>query len=404
MSTRPVATWRRTSLGSALAVLSAMSVMPAISLAHAAPSRGGSCPAAESLVPGTAWHTHTLAPGVTLSEGSKKDGNGLVKMHVLRLTMGTKGLSVGPLMKKLAQRSPLSQLAAGHRHLVAAVNTGYFDFFSGAPLDPVINKKVPLVISPHAQTVVGFTATHLVQSGSVWMKAAVYAGTKQHVLNDVNEEQMGAGLGVYTTAWGPQRIPSPWNTVARPVVGGKIGAPIVVSRQSWRGATVPADGYLLVAKRAKAESWLKSVKSGTKIGIAASTRTNAPHPFVQAYGVGAEIVARPGVAISGFSCDSANTKQPARTAIGFSNGGKKLVIAEVEDHPHTSVHGLDNNQMSKLMVQLGVGRAYEFDGSGSTELLARMPKTSSLSLRTYPADGRERPMPVGLGIYSRKVG
>ncbi|MGN6474513.1 MAG: phosphodiester glycosidase family protein, partial [Mycobacteriales bacterium] len=94
----------------------------------------------------------------------------------------------------------------------------------------------------------------------------------------------------------------------------------------------------------------------------------------------------------------ANTETPARTAYGIADGGKTFVIAEVEDHPGTSVHGLDNNQMSGLMAQLGVDRAFDADGSGSTEMLARLPSSGAMTLRTYPADGQERPMPVGLGI------
>jgi len=405
MTNQISAKWRRASLVTLVAGLSAMSVVPAISAAHAVPAHNASCPRAESLVPGTHWHVHKLAPGVTLSEGSKEDRNGIVKMHVLRATVGTKGLSFGPLMKRVADRLPLSKLASGHKHLVAAVNTGYFDFFSGAPTVPLIVNKVPLVISPKPAPVVGINSLGRFQSGSVRMRAAVYAGkTKQHVLNDVNEVQMGPGLGVYTPAWGPAGTPSPWNKLVRPVVNGKIGVPIVVGGGQWRGASVPTGGYLLVAKGLKAKNWLRGIKNGTSIGVAAQTRTNAPHPFVQAYGVGVQLVAKPGVAITGFTCNSANTKQPARTAIGFADGGKKVVIAEVEDNTHTSLHGLDNDQMSKLMAQLGVSRAYDWDGSGSTEMLARMPKSSKLSLRTYPADDAERPMPVGFGIFSKKRG
>ena len=82
-----------------------------------------------------------------------------------------------------------------------------------------------------------------------------------------------------------------------------------------------------------------------------------------------------------------------------------LIIAEVEDEPNShnpTVHGLDESQMSKLMVQLGANRAFAWDGSGSTELLARFRGASSLSLRTYPADGDERPMPVGFGVVYTK--
>jgi hypothetical protein len=73
----------------------------------------------------------------------------------------------------------------------------------------------------------------------------------------------------------------------------------------------------------------------------------------------------------------------------------------VTDKPGTIVHGLDENQMSKLMVELGAARANLWDGSGSAEMIARMPRTGALSIRNYTADGGERTMPVGFGIFRR---
>ena len=35
------------------------------------------------------------------------------------------------------------------------------------------------------------------------------------------------------------------------------------------------------------------------------------------------------------------------------------------------------------------------------EMIARMPSTGRLSIRNYPADGQERTMPLGFGIYRR---
>jgi hypothetical protein len=393
---------RRTTITGVAVATVLVTVLPVTSHAHAAQSRSGSCPPAESLVPGTTWHNHTLTRGVTLSEGSKRDPNGLVKMHVLRIATTTKGLYFRPLKHAIARRTPLSKLAAGRKHLVAAVNTGYFDFFTGAPLDPLINRGAPLVMSSHHQPVVGIGSTGLWQSGDVWLAAAVYAGGKSRQLNALNETRMPTGLGAYTSAWGSARVPMRSGMVARPVVSGKVQAPL--RRFGFSGVSVPSGGYLLVGRGSLAANWLSGLRTGTAISVAATTRTSAAHRFVQGYGVGTEIVQRTGVVRTGLSCSSANTKQPARTAIGFLDGGKKLVIAEVEDHPGTWVHGLDEDQMSKLMVQLGVTRAFLLDGSGSTEMLARMPKTGKVSLRTYPADGVERPMPVGLGIMSRKIG
>jgi hypothetical protein len=183
---------------------------------------------------------------------------------------------------------------------------------------------------------------------------------------------------------------------ARPVVGNKLGA-------AKRGDnTVPTGGYMVVGRSSSAQSWLSSLPTGAKVSVAWKVKTDAPRPFVQAYGVGAEYVQHASVVRTNLSCNSANTKQPARTSVGLANDGRTLVIALVEDHPGTTQHGLDESQMSKFMVQLGVSRAFAWDGSGSTELLARMAGSSTLSQRTYPADGQERPMPVGFGVYYHK--
>jgi hypothetical protein len=365
-------------------------------LAAAAPGHWHrSCPLAESLVPGSTWHTHKLAPGVTLSEAEKTDdnGRGLVKMHVLRVTIGQPGVSFQPLMRAVAQRTPLSQLASGHAHLVAAVNTGYFDFQLGAPTQPLIVRGQPLVLSARRQPVLGFASSGALQYGSVYLAGTVHSGATSRSIAGVNEVSRTSGLEEYDSAWGDKPVPSiSWSPRARDVVAGKLGG--IVSRD----VHVPHGGYTLMADGQSAAQWLSSLPSGAKTALAEQVRSTTKQPFAQAYGVGAEIVQRHGQTRSDLSCNSANTMQPARTAYGIADNGKTLVIGEVEDHPGTNVHGLDANQMSGFMAQLGVDRAWDVDGSGSTELLAKLATSSSLSLRTYPADGQERPMPVGLGI------
>src|SRR3954447_7779340 len=95
---------------------------------------------------------------------------------------------------------------------------------------------------------------------------------------------------------------------------------------------------------------------------------DTPVAFRQAYEAGKTIVATPGVVMTGL-------------------------------YPGTTMHGLDASHVSKLMVELGAAHAYLLDGSGSSEMIARMPSTGRLRLRNYPADGAERTMPVGLGIF-----
>jgi hypothetical protein len=370
-----------------------------VAAAPAAQARPGppqrSCPAAESLVPGTQWHLHKLAPGVTLAEGATSDSRGRVDMHVLRVDLTQRGVSVEPLRHAIASRSPLTALAAHHSGLVAATNTGYFDFMTGAPTGALISHGQPLVLSKHHEAAVGIGRDGRAEAGKVWLTSSVVVGSQAHRIAGINQVGGHRGLGIYTPAWGGRAVPTSWGTTLRAVRNDLLTA-------VGGARTVPADGALLVAHTRTAGHWLASRSTTAKLAVVGATRTTAPSPFVQAYGVGVTLVQQPGVPRTGFSCDSANTTQPARTAIGFADGGRELILAMVADHPGTSLHGLDEDQMSKLMVQLGASRAYAFDGSGSTELLARMPGASSLSLRTYPADGVERPMPVGLGITYHK--
>jgi Phosphodiester glycosidase len=395
---------RRRLLCATAGVVAAASVMvPGVAIAR--PTTPGyyrppaSCPGAESLVSGTRFASVTLAPGIVERVGTATDdqGRGQVVIHVLRVNLALNTTSVQPLMRHLAHVAPLSSMAAGHPRLVAATNTGYFDMFaSGAPTLPLIAGGGPLILSRNPAPVVGFTADHRIESGTVWLTGKVAVGRgqarKTATVTSVNDYAPPAGLAIYTAKWGSSGVPVvDEGDYSRPVVRGVLGS------ASSNPDQVPSGGALLVANGSGARSWLSGLPSGANVTTSLAVGATAAAPFTQAYGVGVTLVAKRGVAKTGFACRRSNP-QPARTTIGLTNHGKTMVIAFVSDHPQTSEHGLDNDQMSALMVQLGVDQAYNFDGSGSTELLAKLPGRTSLSLQTYPADGDERLMPLGLGI------
>jgi Phosphodiester glycosidase len=357
------------------------------------PARTMACPPAESLVPGTTWHDQTLAPGVRLAVGEAHDSRGRVDLFVIRTNLTHDGVHLGPLVKSLAERRTLTTLAKGHAHLVAATNTGYFDFFSGDPTGPLVIAGRAVVVSTRREAVVGVTTAGLAQAGSVWLTGSVSTPHATYPVTAVNELDPPAGLAIYTPKWGATAIPFP-HAAARFV--SAAGHTTAIGRH----AHVRKSGYLLVATTASARAALTAIGTRTAVRLATAIETTATHPFAQAYGVGSQLVAHAGQPIAGFGCKSSNTSQPARTAIGFADGGRDLILAVVTDHPYTRLHGLDNTQMSELMVQLGVSQAYDFDGSGSSEVLARLPGAAAVTRITYPADGAQRPMPLGLGIYA----
>lgn len=388
---------RRHALAAATAAASVASVLAAVpaSADHPRNSQTANCPAPESLVAGTTWHRHRLAAGVVLTEGRHADRNGFVDMHVLDVAVTNKHLSFAPLVRRLAQRTPLSQLAAGHSSLVAATNTGYFDFDAGTPLGPLVDRKHPWLSSATRSTVVGFGTTGLVQAGDIRLSGSVTVGRAAPTpLTGLNVVAPTTGVTAYTSRWGRTQVPLPPGAVSRYVTGGRVGP------ATGRLDSAPASaGYLLVARGTTATTWLSSLRQNTTVKVTTKVTSTTKRPFASAYAVGSQLV-HAGVAGTGFTCRR-RYPQPARTAIGFADGGKRLLLALVADNPGTPMHGLDSAQMARVMKDLGAGEAYLFDGSGSTEMLARMRSNpSQLSLRNFPADGVERPMPVGFGIFS----
>src|SRR3954447_12201149 len=199
------------------AVAAATAVASVASMLAAAPasadhghSQTTSCPAPESLVTGTTWHRHRLAPGVVLAEGRRPDRAGYVDLHVLDVNVTNKHLSFAPLVRRLAQRSPLSQLAGGRPSLVAATNTGYFDFDAGAPLGPLVDRLHPWLSSATKATVVGFGTTGLVQAGQIGLAGSVTVGrSSSKPLAGLNVVSPPTGVTAYTSRWGTVGISIP---------------------------------------------------------------------------------------------------------------------------------------------------------------------------------------------------
>jgi hypothetical protein len=120
----------------------------------------------------------------------------------------------------------------------------------------------------------------------------------------------------------------------------------------------------------------------------------------EAYGVGTQVVAKAGQVGHHLYCRRGEIFA-ARTTIGWKRHGTRLLLVTVEGKRGRRQHGLDENQMSGLLVQLGAERAYALDGGGSTSLITRMRRHHHrLSSRIQPSWGL-RPIPVGLGVFAR---
>lgn len=360
-----------------------------------APGYTKDCPRGESLVRGTHWQTHHLAPGVVLREARRHDRAGYVRMHVLSVDVTNPHLRFSPLMRSITSRQRLSSFS-GRRRLVAATNAGYFDWRTGAPVGSTVQRGRAVLTTRAKTWVVGFARNGLMQAGHLSSGGVVVSPSGVQTLAGLNSPRPGMGVTAYTPRWGRhQRIVLPPHTFSRYV--SQRG---VIRTAARRFNRVPGSGFLLVARGHQGVHWLRSVHRTDHVYLRRGIRTDVARPFRLAYAVGGRIVAD-GRALTHLSCPRHYPK-PARTAVGFADGGRRLLLISVDDNIRTPLHGLDSNQLGRVMADLGAEQAFLFDGGGSTAMLARMHRTARhLSLRTHTAEGRERAVPLGFGIYRR---
>ncbi len=90
----------------------------------------------------------------------------------------------------------------------------------------------------------------------------------------------------------------------------------------------------------------------------------------------------------------------ARTAAGISKDGKKVYIVAVEGRTSES-KGITLGNLSLLMTKLGVWKAVNLDGGGSTTMVSReLGSTERTRVINPEKNGSERSVVEGLGVFS----
>ncbi|MGW6014773.1 phosphodiester glycosidase family protein [Streptomyces sp. NPDC055210] len=406
-------------LRTALTVFAAWSALAGAALAGAAP--------ASSAPTGGAPVFSRIAPGVRYTEFDIPAAKGVTHAHVLSVDLANPAVSVDLLHPGVvAARATVSRLADA-QGAVAGVNGDFFNITetqhpgveaTGASVGPAIanghtfKAAVPngqrfgpaLPPSTTTRDVLGVGTDRRARLDSLALDGSVETAGTTLPLGGLNQYALPVGsVGAFTSDWGQvsrvratcgtdtdRAAPCSTDTYEVTVQDGRV----VSSADTPGSGTIASDTTVLVGREAGAQQ-LRKLSVGEQVGVrhrlvAASSKT--PYRFA----IGGYPVLRGGQPLAGLD----DVTAAVRTAAGVSDGGKRLLLLALDGAAEFR-SGLTIAEVAAEMKELGSVDAFSLDGGGSTTLAAREPGSTTATVRNHPSGGAERPVPNGIGVFSK---
>ncbi|XVU28699.1 phosphodiester glycosidase family protein [Actinoplanes sp. CA-054009] len=337
-----------------------------------------------------------IGPGIDLRHVQALESTGWYDARFLTVDLSEKAVSTDLLTSgAVASGGPLSE-AANKAGAVAGVNGEFFDIGgSNAALGGEIqNGQLVKTADASGRQHVGVSKDGVAQLVDLAVDAkAVFGGADHKVLtiNAANGAGVPAdGLVAYTQAWGTysrNRGFTGVDAVEAVVSGGKV-----VSVGAPGAGEIPADGFTLVGRDSAATA-LRALQVGDPATLSYGMSNDATKAMKFALGNGGTVV-KDGKVVPGLDPSIA-----PRTALGFKDGGKTLVLATWDGPGGTGKGGVGIDKEARDLAALGVQTAVNLDGGGSATMVARALGDDQATVRNVPSDGHERNDPNGVGVF-----
>ena len=343
--------------------------------------------------------TEPIGPGITLRHLKTVDSTGWYDHQVLTADLSNAAVKSDSLWAgSVAKGGPLSE-AADDAGAVAGVNADFFDIGnSTAALGGQILGG-NLLKSPDGGT--GWNHAGVGKDGigrlvDMTLEAtATLKGTTHRVLtlNAANGGGVPAGsMLAFTSAWGTY-------SRARGLSGATNVAEVlvrenkVVSVGAPGAGEIPADGFVLVGRDAAADA-IRALAPGDDATLTYGLKDELARQMQFTVG-GNQPLVRDGQPLPDSQLETAIHP---RTAIGFKDGGKTLLLVTA-DGRQDPVLGVSLRRLARFMADLGAETALNLDGGGSTTMVARPLGEDEVTIRNRPSDGSERFDPNGVGVF-----
>ncbi|WP_427888657.1 phosphodiester glycosidase family protein [Kribbella sp. GL6] len=343
----------------------------------------------------------TVGPGIALNHVKSVDQRGWVDAQYLTIDLGNKAVSTDLLTSgAVASGGPLST-AANKAGAVAGVNGEFFDIGnSNAALGgEVQNGQLLKSADASGRQHVGVSKDGIAQLVDLAVDStATFSGSDHKVLT-INAANGGGvpanGLVAYTPVWGEYSRARGFANADVAEVLVEQGKVVSVNPSAAGAGAIPADGFYLVGRDTAATA-LRALQPGDAVTLHYELANDLAKSMKFALGQGGTIV-KDGKAVPGLDKSIA-----PRTALGFKDGGRTLVLATWDGPGGTGKGGVGIDREAQDLADRGIQTAVNLDGGGSTTMVARGLGEDGTTVRNNPSDGQERNDPNGVGVFVSK--
>jgi Phosphodiester glycosidase len=353
---------------------------------------------------GAATQQQVVGPGTVVMRIRERGPGGPVLAYVLKVDLATPGIRAGLLYPGAIAAVRTVSAMAQQAGAFAAVNGDYFNIgASGAPVGPVVTGgqliKAP---QPGRALAAGVGVDGIGQISTVQLTGFVQLPGGRRPLSDLNDANPGFapmlapnGIGLFTPSWGTYLRAGAvrgLSSVTEVLVRGGV----VASIRHYAGAGPIRIGTNVLLGAGSGGRALARLRVGEAVRTSYIQSTPARAPFQFAIG-GKYRLLRDGVVQGGLPV----APGAPRTAVGFAQNGRTMYLVATEG-PLAGVPGLDIPQVALFMRSLGVRDAVNLDDGGSTTIVVRLPGHTGLTLLNRPADGSEREVANGIGLFATR--
>lgn len=342
-----------------------------------------------------------VAPGVQYGDYAMTTPDGPLSVHVVAVDLRDPTVRIGTVLAQehlVSQGETVASMAL-RTGAVAGINGDYFDINqTNQPLNVLVENGVFKRMPMH-RWAVWFDAAKTPAFDEFQVQPLVQLASGTQPLKTIDDwPPPGGGAVLMTPEYGPLHpVDGVTEAALQPVFGTPPFATYRVTQIADGTLTQPAGYYLAFGPQGF--STIGVLKAGDTLSVTAASEP--PLAQVQSAIGGGPLLVKNGAWYAdpdGPSAGEFATHMPA-SAVGVTRDGTLLLVEVDGRQPALSI-GVLQPQLAQLLIAFGALTGMQFDGGGSSTLVARLPGTAGPETQNSPSDGTGRRVADGLFVYS----